>query len=50
MAEAARCDQLVLIRDGRVAAEGTPAQLRARTGASDMDEAFLALARAQAVA
>ena len=50
MAEAAKCDQLVLIRDGRVAAEGTPAQLRARTGASDMDEAFLSLARAQGVA
>ncbi len=50
MAEAARCDQLVLIRDGRTAAEGTPAELRARTGAGDMDEAFLTLARAQAVA
>jgi ABC-2 type transport system ATP-binding protein len=50
MAEAARCDQLVLIRDGRLAAQGTPAQLQARTGARDMDEAFLTLAREQAVA
>ena len=33
MAEAARCDQLLLIRDGRVAAAGTPAQLRHQTGA-----------------
>ncbi len=50
MSEAARCDRLLLIRDGRVAAEGTPTELRALTGAEDMDEAFLALARAQAVA
>ena len=50
MAEAARCDQLLLIRDGRVAAAGTPAQLRSRTGAEDMDQVFLTLARAQAVA
>jgi ABC-2 type transport system ATP-binding protein len=50
MAEAARCDQLLLIRDGRVAAAGTPAQLRNQTGAEDMDQVFLTLARAQAVA
>lgn len=50
MAEAARCDQLLLIRDGRVAAAGTPAQLRQQTAADDMDEVFLTLARAQEVA
>jgi ABC-2 type transport system ATP-binding protein len=50
MSEAARCDRLLLIRDGRVAADGTPAELRDLTGAEDMDEAFLVLARAQAVA
>ena len=50
MAEAERCDRLLLIRDGRVAAEGTPAELRAATRAGDMDQAFLTLARAQAVA
>jgi ABC-2 type transport system ATP-binding protein len=50
MAEAARCDRLLLIRDGRVAASGTPAELQRRTGTKDMDEAFLTLARAEAVA
>ena len=50
MAEAARCDQLLLIRDGRVAASGTPDELRARTGADDMDQVFLTLAQEQAVA
>ena len=49
MAEAARCDQLLLIRDGRVAAAGTPAELLDRTGTNDMDEAFLQLARTGAV-
>jgi ABC-2 type transport system ATP-binding protein len=50
MAEAARCDRLLLIRDGHVAAAGTPNDLRHRTGTQDMDEAFLMLARVQAVA
>lgn len=50
MAEAGRCDRLLMIRDGRVTAEGTPDQLRTQTGRDDMDEVFLALARAQEVA
>ena len=50
MAEASRCDRLLLIRDGRVAAEGTPDDLRAQAGRQDMDEVFLELARAQEVA
>ena len=49
MAEAARCDQLLLIREGRVAAAGTPDELRARTGADDMDQVFLTLAQEQEV-
>ena len=43
MDEASRCDRLVLLRDGRILAEDTPEGLRARTGASDMDDAFLRL-------
>src|SRR3970040_242977 len=43
MDEADRCDALVLLREGRVLAAGTPDDLRSRTGASDLDAAFLAL-------
>ncbi|TFH68278.1 ABC transporter ATP-binding protein [Cellulomonas sp. HD19AZ1] len=43
MDEAARCDRLVLMRDGAVLADGTLAELRARTGADDAEGAFLAL-------
>ncbi len=43
MDEADRCDALVLLREGRVLATGTPDDLRSRTGSSDLDAAFLAL-------
>jgi ABC-2 type transport system ATP-binding protein len=43
MDEAERCDSLVLLRDGRVLAAGTPDALRTRTGTADLDAAFLAL-------
>jgi ABC-2 type transport system ATP-binding protein len=43
MDEADRCDALLLIRDGRLLAQATPADLRARTGADSLDEAFLRL-------
>jgi ABC-2 type transport system ATP-binding protein len=43
MDEAERCDRLVLLREGRILALETPAELRARTGASDLDQAFLRL-------
>jgi ABC-2 type transport system ATP-binding protein len=43
MDEAARCDRLLLMRDGRILATGTPAELRADTGADDLDAAFLTL-------
>ena len=42
MDEADRCDALVLLREGRVLAAGTPDDLRSRTGTSDLDAAFLA--------
>jgi ABC-2 type transport system ATP-binding protein len=43
MDEADRCDRLVLMRDGRILARGTPAQLREETGADNLDGAFLKL-------
>jgi ABC-2 type transport system ATP-binding protein len=43
MDEADRCDRLLLLRDGRLLAHTTPAELRDRTGAADLDEAFLPL-------
>jgi ABC-2 type transport system ATP-binding protein len=44
MDEADRCDELVLMREGRIVATGSPDALRAETGARDLEEAFLALA------
>lgn len=43
MDEATRCDRLVLLREGRVLADLTPAELLERTGETDADAAFLAL-------
>jgi ABC-2 type transport system ATP-binding protein len=41
MDEAERCDDLVLLRDGRIVAAETPEALRERTGAAGLEEAFL---------
>ncbi|MEV6692929.1 ABC transporter ATP-binding protein [Micromonospora sp. NPDC051196] len=46
MDEAARCDRLLLIRDGRLIADDTPDAVRAAAGVDDLDEAFLRLIRA----
>jgi ABC-2 type transport system ATP-binding protein len=43
MDEAARCDDLVLMHEGRVVASATPSELLVRTGTGDLEEAFLAL-------
>jgi len=43
MDEAERCDHLVLMRDGEVIAADAPAKLLTRTGAADIEAAFLAL-------
>ena len=43
MDEAERCDRLLLLRDGRLIATGSPAELRARTGAQGLDDVFLRL-------
>jgi ABC-2 type transport system ATP-binding protein len=47
MDEADRCDSLLLLREGRLLDQGTPAELRARTGATSLDDAFLALIEAE---
>jgi len=44
MDEAERCDELVLMREGRIVASGTPAALREETGAETVEQAFIALA------
>lgn len=43
MDEAESCHELILLRDGRVLAQGTPEDLRARTGKKRMDEVFISL-------
>jgi ABC-2 type transport system ATP-binding protein len=46
MEEAQRCDSLLLLRDGRIVAAEPPADLLARTGARDLDAAFLSIVEA----
>ncbi|MFI0352375.1 ABC transporter ATP-binding protein [Actinomadura sp. 9N407] len=43
MDEAGRTDRLLLMREGRILADGTPESLRARTGRNDLEAAFLHL-------
>jgi ABC-2 type transport system ATP-binding protein len=43
MDEAERCDRLLLMREGNMLAEGTLAELRARTAAPTLEAAFVAL-------
>jgi ABC-2 type transport system ATP-binding protein len=43
MDEAERCDTLILMREGAVLATGAPGELKTRTGAPDVERAFLAL-------
>ncbi|MGD0166324.1 MAG: ABC transporter ATP-binding protein [Gaiellaceae bacterium] len=43
MDEADHCHDLLLLRDGKLVATGTPAQVRKKSGRQDLDEAFLAL-------
>jgi ABC-2 type transport system ATP-binding protein len=50
MDEASRCTGLLLMRDGRILASGAPAELLERTGADDIEEAFLRLVAAGAEA
>ena len=45
MDEADRCDDLLLLREGRLVGQLTPAQLRDRTGETRLEDAFLRLIR-----
>ena len=44
MDEAARCDNLLFMREGRFLAEAPPAEILKQTGAPDLESAFLSLA------
>ena len=48
MDEASRCDRLLLMREGRLLADEGLATLLARTGAVDVEQAFLTLVRGDA--
>jgi ABC-2 type transport system ATP-binding protein len=45
MDEANRCDRLLLIREGALLADETPAEVKQRAGTTDLDQAFLELIR-----
>ncbi|HEX2288834.1 MAG TPA: ABC transporter ATP-binding protein [Pseudonocardiaceae bacterium] len=47
MDEAGRCDRLLLIREGRLINDDTPAAIRDRADTDDLEEAFLRLIREQ---
>ena len=48
MDEAERCDRLLLMREGRIIADGAPEEIRARTGTDDIEQAFLHLVEGKA--
>ena len=50
MDEAGRCDRLLLIREGRLIGDDSPAAIRAAAGTEDLEEAFLRLIRSSASA
>ncbi|NMS92067.1 ATP-binding cassette domain-containing protein, partial [Clostridioides difficile] len=43
MDEAERCHRLLLMREGRIIADGSPDEIRERTGTTDIEHAFLHL-------
>jgi ABC-2 type transport system ATP-binding protein len=45
MDEAERCDRLLLMREGRIIADGSPAEIKGHAAASSVEGAFLALVR-----
>ena len=47
MDEAGRCDRLLLIREGRLIGDDTPAAIRAAAGTDDLEVAFLRLIKEQ---
>jgi ABC-2 type transport system ATP-binding protein len=48
MDEAERCDDLLLLHEGRIVAAGEPAELLVRAGARDLGEAFLRIVESEA--
>jgi ABC-2 type transport system ATP-binding protein len=50
MDEAARCERLLLMRDGSLLADDTPGALLAQTSTGDLEQAFLSLVRAKEAA
>jgi ABC-2 type transport system ATP-binding protein len=45
--EGRHCDELILLRDGRIVAQLSPEELSLRTGTEDLDEAFIRLIEEQ---
>ena len=50
MDEAERCNRLLLMRAGEIIADGSPEEIRQRTGSVDIEDRFLALVRGKDVA
>jgi ABC-2 type transport system ATP-binding protein len=50
MDEAERCDTLLLMREGRIVASGSPSRLKSQTGAADVGAAFLRIIRTEEAA
>jgi len=50
MDEAERCDRLGFLREGVLLAEGTPAELKAKSGKTNLEEAFLYFAGKNVIA
>lgn len=48
MDEAARCDRVLLMREGQLIADATPDELRRDSGQNDLEQAFLTLAERNA--
>lgn len=48
LGEAVRCEEVLLMRRGRVLAQDTPRKLMARTGTDDLEDAFVRLVRGEA--
>ncbi|GAA3524389.1 ABC transporter ATP-binding protein [Nocardioides daeguensis] len=50
MDEAERCDTLLLMREGRIIADGAPGEIKAAQGVADIESAFLALVEGRGIA
>ncbi|NYI79895.1 heme ABC exporter ATP-binding protein CcmA [Nocardioides panzhihuensis] len=48
MDEAERCDRLLLMRGGAILADGSPAEIKQKANADDIEQAFLALVKGAA--